>query len=123
VARGIKGHSGFTKNAEVHLDRVLALLEQYKHLYALKSKFIEQETGLMGIEVRGVMWELARRGHAICSDKRGYHLGESAQDVDRAINNLSSRNYYVDLRIRALKKTRLRMVRAGCPPVEQMRLL
>lgn len=57
----------------------------------IKSKTIENRTGLRGFELREIIHELRLSGHPIGSTSDGYFIAKSKWELDHTIAQLKSR--------------------------------
>lgn len=55
------------------------------------SKQIEHSLGISGMDVRAAVNRLRRKGQPVGSGEKGYFICKTTGDVDRVINQLSSR--------------------------------
>ena len=96
---------GMTKKARDKMDEFLFKIEMVKKINPVKSKRIEQVLGLRGVEVRGIVNYLRKRGHPIGSSSKGYWYAQSKIELEDTINHLKQRRTAIDCVIRGLENS------------------
>ena len=67
-------------------------------------------TGMTGAQIRREINRLRQQGHPIGSDRRGYFIATSAQEIVPTIRNLNSRMAAINRAITGLKDAQYNMI-------------
>ena len=76
----------------------------------ITSKALEMLTGMTGAEIRREINKLRQQGYPIGSDRRGYFIATSAQEIVPTIRNLNSRMAAINRAIAGLKDAQYNMI-------------
>ena len=106
-AHGKSGYSvtprGRMKN---RLQKILEREHQGKD-NAIVSRALEERLGCKGTMIREMVNELRSAGVPICSDRNGYYIAKSREELDRTIVQLKSRVKKIQSAIDGLEAVRM----------------
>ena len=74
---------------------------------AIVSRALEEQLGCKGTMIREMVNELRSAGVPICSDRNGYYIAKSCEELDRTIVQLKSRVKKIQSAIDGLEAVRM----------------
>lgn len=95
--------TGLTHEAATRVRYVMNILENGSPGIPIGSRQLEARLGCNGPTVRGIVSFLRENGYPVCSDKRGYWLAQSWDDLHRTIKHLSERHDRLETVIEGLR--------------------
>ena len=88
----------FLTNEEQNLLSLLSVGEE-------NAKTMKELRGINSRDMRFLVSELRVKGYPICSGHKGYWLGKDLDELNRTINNISSRRFEMGRVVNGLKKS------------------
>ena len=104
------GKSGYSVTPGGRMkNRLQKILEREHHGKdnAIVSRALEERLGCKGTMIREMVNELRSTGVPICSDRSGYYIAKSREELDRTIVQLKSRVKKIQSAIDGLKAVRM----------------
>lgn len=104
------GKSGYSVIPGVRMKNRLQKILESEHQgkdNAIVSRALEERLGCKGTMIREMVNELRSAGVPICSDRNGYYIAKSREELDRTIVQLKSRVKKIQFAIDGLESVRM----------------
>lgn len=100
-------NTDITPELEKKVPAFLKLIREHTFEMPIKSKKIEIELGLKGIEVRAIVRYLRRYDYQIGSGQKGYFWIQTKEELEKTIKHLSERISSLQTTILELNKIKI----------------
>lgn len=96
---------GLTKNSLYRMDEFRDRIQKVSIKNPVKSKVIERKIGLKGVEVRGLVNYLRKKGFPIGSSSKGYWYANNKEEIVDTIKHLHQRKLAIEHVISGLENS------------------